>query len=127
VPTYKILAFHEYEYIIPKKKHLFKSLPKKLLANHSHDDIIIRGLERRMKMGVASLVLGIIALVWSIFGGTFLSALVGIIGIILGAVAKKQAPSGVATAGLVLSIIATILSLIFWIACAACIGAAGML
>jgi hypothetical protein len=84
-------------------------------------------LERRMKMGVASLVLGIIALVWSIFGGTFLSALVGIIGIILGAVAKKQAPSGVATAGLVLSIIATILSLIFWIACAACIGAAGML
>ena len=78
-------------------------------------------------MGVASLVLGIIALVWSIFGGTFLSALVGIIGIILGAVAKKQAPSGVATAGLVLSIIATILSLIFWIACAACIGAAGML
>ena len=80
-----------------------------------------------MKMGVASLVLGIIALVWSLFGGTFLSALVGIIGIILGAVAKKQAPSGVATAGLVLSIIATILSLIFWIACAACIGAAGML
>ncbi len=78
-------------------------------------------------MGVASLVLGIIALVWSIFGGTFLSALVGIIGIILGAVAKKQAPSGVATAGLVLSIIATILSLIFWIACAACIGAAGLL
>lgn len=78
-------------------------------------------------MGVASLVLGIIALVWSIFGGTFLSALVGIIGIILGAVAKKQAPSGAATAGLVLSIIATILSLIFWIACGACIGAAGML
>lgn len=78
-------------------------------------------------MGVASLVLGIIALVWSLFGGTFLSALVGIIGIILGAVAKKQAPSGVATAGLVLSIIATVLSLIFWIACAACIGAAGML
>lgn len=78
-------------------------------------------------MGVASLVLGIIALVWSIFGGTFLSALVGIIGIVLGAVAKKQAPSGVATAGLVLSIIATILSLIFWIACSACIGAAGML
>lgn len=78
-------------------------------------------------MGVASLVLGIIALVWSLFGGTFLSALVGIIGIILGAVAKKQAPSGVATAGLVLSVIATVLSLIFWIACAGCIGAAGML
>ena len=74
-------------------------------------------------MGVASLVLGIIALVWSLFGGTFLSALVGIIGIILGAVAKKQAPSGVATAGLVLSIIGTILSLLFVIACVACAGA----
>jgi hypothetical protein len=82
-------------------------------------------------MGVASLVLGIISLVWALlaalFGGTWISALIGVIGIILGAVAKKQAPSGVATAGLVLSIIATILSLIFWIACAACIGAAGML
>lgn len=84
-------------------------------------------LERRMKMGVASLVLGIISLVWSLFAGTWISALIGIIGIILGAIARKQAPSGVATAGLVLSIIGTILSLVFWIACAACVGAAGML
>lgn len=78
-------------------------------------------------MGVASLVLGIISLVWSLFAGTWISALIGIIGIILGAIARKQAPSGVATAGLVLSIIGTILSLVFWIACAACVGAAGML
>ena len=74
-------------------------------------------------MGVASLVLGIISLVWSLFAGTWMSALVGIIGIILGAVARKQAPSGVATAGLVLSIIGTILSLLFFIACVACAGA----
>ena len=84
-------------------------------------------LERRMKMGVASLVLGIISLVWAllaaVFGGTWISALIGVIGIILGAVAKKQAPSGVATAGLVLSIIGTILSLLFVIACVACAGA----
>ena len=78
-------------------------------------------------MGVASLVLGIISLVWSLFAGTWISALIGIIGIILGAIARKQAPSGVATAGLVLSIIGTILSLIFWIACLACAGAAGLL
>ena len=76
-------------------------------------------------MGVASLVLGIISLVWSLFAGTWISALIGIIGIILGAIARKQAPSGVATAGLVLSIIGTILSLIFWIACLACAGTAG--
>lgn len=78
-------------------------------------------------MGVASLVLGIISLVWSLFAGTWISALIGIIGIILGAVARKQAPSGVATAGLVLSIIGTILSLVFWIACLACAGAASSL
>lgn len=78
-------------------------------------------------MGVASLVLGIISLVWSLFAGTWISALIGIVGIILGAIARKQAPSGIATAGLVLSIIGTILSLIFWIACLACAGAAGLL
>lgn len=76
-------------------------------------------------MGVASLVLGIISLVWSLFGGTWMSAILGIVGIILGAVARKQAPSGVATAGLVLSIIGVILSLIFYIACIACAGALG--
>ena len=34
-------------------------------------------------MGIASLVLGIISVVWSCLGGTWMSALVGIIGIIL--------------------------------------------
>lgn len=71
-------------------------------------------------MGVASLVLGIVSVVWSCFGGTWLSAIVGIIGIALGAVGKKNGAS-CATAGLVLSIIGTVLGLLLYIACAACV------
>ena len=71
-------------------------------------------------MGIASLVLGIISVVWSCFGGTWLSALLGLVGIILGAVGKKNNAS-CATAGLVLSIIGTVLGLLFYIACVACV------
>ena len=62
-------------------------------------------------MGVASLVLGIIAIIIGIVSaGTFgwVGAIMGIVGIILGALGKKHAPegkSGVATGGLVCSII----------------------
>lgn len=77
-------------------------------------------------MGVAALVLGIISLVWACFGGTYLSAIVGIIGIILGAVGKKKG-ANCSVAGLVLSIIGTVLSLLLFIACAACVSAAGLL
>lgn len=73
-------------------------------------------------MGIASLVLGIVSTVWSCFGGTLFSAVVGIIGVILGAVGKKMGAS-CAVAGLVLSIIGTILGLLVYIACAACVGA----
>lgn len=74
-------------------------------------------------MGIASLVLGIISVVWSVFGGTWMSAVVGIVGIILGAVGKKKAAK-CAVAGLVLSIIGTVLGLLWYIACVAC--AAGL-
>ena len=72
-------------------------------------------------MGIASLVLGIIALILSFFGVFgWLSAILGIVGIILGAVGRKDASKrGVATAGLVLSIIAVAWGLIMWSACAA--------
>lgn len=75
-------------------------------------------------MGVAALVLGIIALVLGIFGLGFpVGTVVGILGIILGAVGRKQNPdNGLATGGLVCAIIGTILSLLFYFACAACIG-----
>ena len=83
-------------------------------------------------MGVASLVLGIIALVIGVFfsaGLGWLGAILGIVGIILGALARKKTPEkkGVATEGLVMSLIGLILSVILWIACLACIGAAGSL
>lgn len=75
-------------------------------------------------MGVAALVLGIVALILGIFGMGFpVGTIVGVLGIILGAVAKKQNPeNGVATGGLVCAIIGTALSLLFFFACAACVG-----
>lgn len=77
-------------------------------------------------MGVASLVLGIIAVVIGLFSAGslgWLGAVLAIVGIILGALGKKDPEKkGIATAGLVLSIIGLILCLILYIACAACIG-----
>ncbi|MBQ2819015.1 MAG: hypothetical protein IKM67_04890 [Clostridia bacterium] len=74
-------------------------------------------------MGAASLVLGIIALVCTFFGSFgWIGVIVGIIGIILGAMAKKRNPSGVATAGFVCSIIGTVICGIGFLACAACVG-----
>ena len=73
-------------------------------------------------MGIASLVLGIVSVVWSCFGGTWLSAVVGIVGIILGAIGKKNGAK-CAVAGLVLSIIGTVLGLLLYVACVACASA----
>ena len=85
--------------------------------------VAIYDSERGIKMAVASLVLGICALVFPFIGFGWLSVLVGIVGIILGAMArKKETGKGMATAGLVMSMIAVVLGLIMWIACAACVG-----
>lgn len=77
-------------------------------------------------MGVASLVLGILALVIGLFtAGTlgWAGAIMAIIGIILGALGRKdQSKRGLATAGLVCSIIGLVFCLILYIACAACVG-----
>jgi hypothetical protein len=77
-------------------------------------------------MAVAGLILGILSLVGGVIPGVnvFPLWLLGIVGIVLSSVARKKEKSGVATAGLVLSIIGTILALIGWIACAICVGAA---
>lgn len=77
-------------------------------------------------MAVASLVLGIISIICSFFGVINLfGGILGIIGIILGSLSKKNSENkGMATAGLVCSIIGTILCFIFYVACVACV--AGM-
>lgn len=79
-------------------------------------------------MAIASLVLGIISIVLALFfaGFQWVGAIAGIIGIILGAMSRKiPEKKGMATAGLVLSIIGFVLSIILFVACAACIGALG--
>ena len=75
-------------------------------------------------MGVASLVLGIISVVLAVLfsGCGWLAAILGLIGIVLGTSARKKGQGGVATAGLVLSIIGLILGLLMYVACAAMVG-----
>jgi len=76
-------------------------------------------------MAVAGLVLGILSLVGGSIPGAnaFPMWLFGIVGIVISTIARKRESSGMATAGLVLSIIGTVLSLITFIACAACLAA----
>lgn len=73
-------------------------------------------------MAVAALVLGIVSIVFSFIGLFWLGVILGIVGIVLGVVARKNAPSGMATAGLVVSIIGTVLCAIIFVACGACVG-----
>lgn len=70
-------------------------------------------------MAIASLVLGIVSLVFAcvsfsvILGWLSIVALImGIVGIVLAGVAKSKGKSGSATAGLVLSILSTIFSFV---------------
>ena len=79
-------------------------------------------------MAIASLVLGIISLVLSFFGLGMISVFTVIIGIILGVLGRKDPEKkGMATAGLVCSIIALVLGIVMWVACAAIIGGAAAL
>lgn len=75
-------------------------------------------------MAVASLVLGIIALVISIFSGGSLGVvgiICGVLGLIFGIVGRKdEAKKGLATAGVVCSLIGLLFGLILMIACVGC-------
>lgn len=76
-------------------------------------------------MAVASLVLGIISVVVAVFfaGLNWLAVILGVLGIIFGAMARKQPEKkGLATAGLVLSIIGGVLGIVMYLACVACVG-----
>ncbi len=77
-------------------------------------------------MGVASLVLGIIAVLITIFAQAYgyIGIILGVIGIVLAAIGMKNpAHKGIAVAGLVLSIIATAICSIIWISCVICAAA----
>jgi len=81
-------------------------------------------------MAIAAMVLGICGLALPFFGIWFIGLPAAIVGIILAVISKKKlssvgAPSGTATAGLVMSIIALAIGTIVTIACVACVGAIG--
>jgi hypothetical protein len=76
-------------------------------------------------MAIAALVCGIISVVFAFFGyGAIVGIILGIVAIVLGVLARKDPQrKGIATAGLVLGIIGTVLSGILLIACVACVSA----
>lgn len=77
-------------------------------------------------MAVASLVLGIISIVFAtmIPGLQMVGTITGVVGIVLGALARK-APEKKKWRLVVCSIIGLILSVIFLVACAACVTTVG--
>lgn len=72
-------------------------------------------------LSVASMVLGILALVF-LFTGWFsiIAVIMGIVGLALGISGKKKTPNGMATAGIVLSIIALALGALIFVSCVVC-------
>ncbi len=76
---------------------------------------------------IASLVLGVISLLFALFGsGTnWIGLIAGIVGIVLGAMARKENQTSLATAGFVCSIVGSVLSIVFFVACVICVGAMG--
>ncbi len=80
-------------------------------------------------MGIASLVLGVLAILLTMFTAGimgWLSILLGITGIILGIFGKKDAEDKYAQAGLITSIVGTSISVLIYIACIGCIGLMSM-
>lgn len=78
---------------------------------------------------VASLVLGIISAVFMFFSGTivlgFVSIILAVIGLVLGVQTRREMPqgtAGMATAGMVLSIVVLALTIVIMVGCAACVG-----
>lgn len=72
---------------------------------------------------IASLVLGIVACVCVFLGqGALMGIVLGVIGLVLGINSRKEFPSGMATAGIVLSAIAIAICALGFIACVACVG-----
>lgn len=72
---------------------------------------------------VASMVLGIIGVVCIFFGySAFVGIVVSIIGLVLGIKVQKEAPEGMAKAGVILSVVALGACALVLVACIACAG-----
>lgn len=74
-------------------------------------------------MAIAGFVLGIAGIVLSFFGGylSIVALPVSIVGLVLSVVAGKKQRTGLTTAGLVLGIIAVVLSAILFFTCGLCV------
>ena len=71
-------------------------------------------------MGVISLILGIIALLGSIFlvGAQWVGAMIGLVGMLCGALGRMNSKSrDIATAGLICSILAFVFGIVFYVSC----------
>ncbi len=80
-------------------------------------------------MAIASLVLGIVALLVTLFtAGVFgwVGAIIAIVGIVLGALGTNEPENeGIAKAGMIVSIVALALSILIYVACIACVVGVG--
>ena len=85
------------------------------------------GTEPGKGAAIASLVCGIVSIVFWWFGVTaIVSVILGIVGLVLAANSKKAGfHGGLQTAGFVLSIIGLVLGAIIFVSCVACAGAVG--
>ncbi len=79
--------------------------------------------DNKHALAIVSLVLGIVSLVLAWFGYfVFLGLAASIVGLVLAVMARKQDPSGIATGGLVTSIIGVCLNGLIAVSCVACAG-----
>jgi hypothetical protein len=76
----------------------------------------------------ASLVLGIVSLLTIFLGQfSFVGIILAIVGLVLGINARKEEPTNMATAGVVLCIVALVLDSLVFLACVACVGGFALL
>lgn len=77
---------------------------------------------------IASLVLGIVAVVLWFFGySSIISVIAGIVGLVMASKSKQEGfDEGIRTAGFVLSLIGLIGGAVFFVACVACVGILGI-
>lgn len=77
---------------------------------------------------IASLVLGIVAVVFWFFGvSSIISVICGIVGLVLASSSKKDGyMEGMRTAGFVLSLVGLIGGVVAFVSCVACTGALGL-